>query len=72
MQGNKIDINDIKKHEITLAKCGLLSLVAIIDLSLPLTDYEIRQGERMIYNTFNMAEALQQYNKLVIQKGGAE
>ena len=66
MQGNKISINDIKKHEITLAKCGLLSLVAIIDLSLPLTDYEIRQGERMIYNTFNMAEALQQYNKLVI------
>lgn len=66
MQGNKIDINDIKKHEITLAKCGLLSLVAIIDLSLPLTDYEIRQGERTIYDTFNMAEALKQYNKLVI------
>lgn len=66
MQGNKIDINDIKKHEITLAKCGLLSLVAIVDLSLNMTDYEIRQGERTIYDTFNMAEALKQYNKLVI------
>lgn len=66
MQGNKIDINDIKKHEITLAKCGLLSLVAIVDLTLNLTDYEIRQGERTIYNTFHMADALKQYNKLVI------
>lgn len=66
MQGNKISINDIKKHEITLAKCGLLSLVAIVDLSLNLTDYEIRQGERTIYNTFFMADALNQYNKLVI------
>ena len=66
MQGNKIDINDIKKHEITLAKCGLLSLVAIVDLSMNMTDYEIRQDERTIFNTFRMAEALQQYNKLVI------
>ena len=66
MQGNKINVNDIKKHEITLAKCGLLSLVAIVDLSLNQTDYEIRQSERTIYNTFRMVDALNQYNKLVI------
>lgn len=63
---SKIKIEDIKKHEITIAKCGLLSLVAIIDLALNMTDYEIRQSERTIYNTFFIADALNQYNKLVI------
>ena len=63
---SKIKIEDIKKHEITIAKCGLLSLVAIVDLSLNMTDYEIRQSERTIYNTFFIADALNRYNKLVI------
>ena len=38
----KIDIKKIRKQEITLEKCGLLSLVCIVDPKNEFISYEIR------------------------------
>lgn len=66
-KGNKIDIKDIKSHEITLAKCGALSLIGIVD---PTNDtipiiYELRSNERLICGSWKLSSAIKKYNELV-------
>ena len=61
----KINIKKIRKQEITIEKCGLLSLVSLVDLKNEFISYEIRSGERTLLETCSLEKAVAKYNELV-------
>lgn len=64
MNGNKININTLRKQEITIAQCCLLRLVWNVSPG-NLGTYEVKCGEENLFVTSNLAEAIVKYNELV-------
>lgn len=64
MIGNKIEIKDLKSHEIEIAKCGLLCLVWVTTPGY-YGVYEIRSNGKNIFVTNSLAEAINKYNEYV-------
>ena len=62
--GNKIYIQSIERHEITLAKCGMLSLIWDAH-PLDVSNYKLKVNGATIYNTLSINEAIKKYNELV-------
>ena len=63
MNGNKIDINEVGNYEITITKCGLLSLVCIVYPHINLLVYEVRTSNEKIFETYVLRDAIQKYNE---------
>ena len=64
MAGNKINIREIGNYEITIAKCGLLSLVWITSPK-GFNRYEVRSNGGLLLATNYFWEAIMHYNDLV-------
>lgn len=63
-EGNKIDIKDLGKYEVPIAKCGWVHLVMIAD-PIGLNTYRIERKGATILKTPSLREAIVKYNSLV-------
>lgn len=62
--GNKIDLKDVRKYEVTIAKCGWVHLLMIAD-PIGLNAYRIERKGVTLFKTFSLREAIGRYNELV-------
>ena len=63
--GNKIDKEEVKTYEITIAKCGLLSLMCEVDPKNEIFFYKIKASSEKIFDTYALSTAIRKFNELV-------
>lgn len=62
--GNKIEMKDIGKYEVKIAKCGWVHLLMIAD-PIGLNTYRIERKGVTLLKTYSLREAIGKYNELV-------